>query len=163
MTAETSAPTALREMLAEVHATGDVTARDLLDRVQMLGDLQATLDAAKVSVAAQLIRRWATLDDEADGASLRAGHRSPAGMLATRWQISYPAAPQLCAVADAVTPRVAESGETDPPTYPLVGAALDPEDPSIGRISIDQAAVIITELEKAAPGCTTESLTEGER
>jgi len=171
-TATSSAPTgtrvaALRVALAGLPTIGELpdalAASELQTVVEELAEMQTALDAAKVAAAGLIVRQWQVLDQMTDGRALKDGHRTPAGMLAARWQTTYPAARQLCLVAEAITPRRDESGETEPPTYPLVGAALNPDNPVDGHLSIDQAAVIVTELEKAAPGCTTDSLTEGER
>jgi hypothetical protein len=159
----TTTPDAVwRDALAALPDADTVSARELLALISTLGDMKAALDAARVRAAGQLVRRWNTLDDEPGGAELRDGHRNPAGLLAERWQVSYAVAKQECSVGEAITPRMSILGEVLPAPFPLLASSLDPDDPSAGRVSVDQAAVIVRELEKAAPACTVESLVAGE-
>jgi hypothetical protein len=139
-----------------------VSAVGLSGLVGVLGDMQAALDAVKVRTAGELVRRWDRLDAVPGGAALRDGHRSPAGMLAERWQTSYPTGKQFSDVGDAVTGRVDEAGEMVAAGFPVLAGALDPG-PGVGRVSVDQAAVIVRELGKAAPGCDPEAVRVGEQ
>src|SRR3954464_5784818 len=159
---DTTAEAAWREALATL-PTGDESASELLHLISMLGHMQAALDAAKVRAAGKLVRRWNALDDEPDGDALRDGHRKPEAMLSERWRITYAAARQLCDVADAVIPRIGSAGDALPAFLPELAASLDPDNPSVGHVSIDQAGVIVRELEKAAVACTPENLVHGER
>jgi len=159
---DTRAEPAWREALAAL-PSGDASASELLELVSMLGHMQAAIDAVKVRAAGKLVRRWNALDDEPDGGALRDGHRNPEAMLSERWRITYAAAKQLCDVADAVVARIGSAGDTLPAFLPELAASLDPENPSVGHVSIDQAGVIVRELEKAAVACTPENLLHGER
>ncbi|MFF1573646.1 DUF222 domain-containing protein [Leifsonia sp. NPDC058292] len=135
--------------------------RALLEFVDELGVLQARLDAVKLGAVGQVLRRWNQLDEE--GLVLRGGHRHAVTLVAERWQVAVPAARQVCLVAQAVTPRVGLTGEILPAGFPALASALDPDALEAGWVSVDQAAVIVRELGKAAPACTVASLQFGER
>jgi hypothetical protein len=160
----TSTPDAAwRDVLAALPDPAVVSVQELSGLVGVLGRMQAALDAVKVRTAGQVVRRWDRLDAVPDGPALRDGHRSPAGMLADRWQTSYPTGKQFCDIADAVTPRVDETGDLQPASFPVLAGSLDPVDAGVGRVSVDQAAVIVRELGKAAAGCDPEAIGVGER
>ncbi|MFF1573699.1 DUF222 domain-containing protein, partial [Leifsonia sp. NPDC058292] len=135
--------------------------RELLEFVDELGVLQARLDAVKLGAVGQVLRRWNQLDEE--GLVLRGGHRNAVTLVAERWQVAVPSARQVCAVAEAVTPRVGLTGEVLPAGFPMLASAVDPDSSEAGWVSVDQAAVIVRELGKAAPACSYASLQFGER
>jgi hypothetical protein len=97
----------------------------------------------------------------------RAGHSSPAVLVAERWQIPVPAARQYCLVGDATAPRVSLTGEVLPARFPALASAvstpIDAATDGVGWVSVEQAAVIVRELGKAAPGCSSTDLEVGER
>ena len=134
----------------------------LLDAISELGEVQAVLDAVKVRVAGELVARSVIIGPE--NPVTRAGHTQPAGVLEERWRIARGAARQYCVVGDAVAPRQSLTGEALPARLPVlataIGAPLTGEDT---RVSVDQAAVIVRELAKAAPGCSTADLAMGEQ
>jgi len=134
--------------------------RALLKLVDELGRLQAQLDAVKLGAVGPVLRQWNQLDEE--GLVLRGGHRSAVTLLAERWQVAVPTARQVCAVADAVTQRVSLTGEVLAAASPVLADALDPDSSDTGWVSVDQAAVIVRELGRAAPACSHESLQFGE-
>ena len=165
----------------------------LLEAVDALGVLRAAVDAVTLDVLGEL-ERAASVGGE-ENPVVKAGHRTTASLLAELWRIGYPAAQQLCTVADATRPRSSLLGEELPARYPLlavatratltesgdnanagadtdagtdsvvdadtaagkVGGVLDPP-----IVSVDQAVVIIRELEKTM-GCAREQVTIGER
>ncbi|MFF1635063.1 DUF222 domain-containing protein [Leifsonia sp. NPDC058248] len=160
------------EFAAKVGATfaspGRFGRDELLLAVTSLGDLQSVLDAAKVRIAGELVRRSAAPDDE--NPVRRSGHASPPALLAERWRIALPAARQLCRVGASTSTQRSLLGESLPARYPLLAEALIPasSDGDHGfaapsRVSVDQAAVIVRELDKAAPSCSREALALGEK
>jgi len=162
---ETStAPTAeaLASLLADLsRACADgvagLPAGDLLRLVTDAGTLQRALDAIRVRLAGELVAQSAA-HLGADGIARRAGHPTPASFLAELWQISVAAAARLCEVGVAVRPRLALDGSALPARYPTVGAAVD------GLVlGVEAAAVIVLELDQAAPYCSAESRAAGER
>jgi len=150
-----------RDALEAFPDAASLSPRALLKLVDELGRLQARLDAVKLGAVGQLLRQWNQLDEK--GLVLRGGHRSAVTLLAERWQVAVPTARQVCAVADAVSPRVGLTGEVLPAGFPALADALDPESSDTGWVSVDQAAVIVRELGRAAPACSHESLQFGER
>ena len=96
-------------------------------------------------------------------------------MLAERWRISLGTARRYCTVGEATGTRLSLTGETLPPRFPALAAATttlaaapgeDPsgdEDATGGWVSVEQAAVIVRELGKAADRCTVEDLHGAER
>jgi len=150
-----------RDALEAFPDAASLSPRALLKLVDELGRLQARLDAVKLGAVGQLLRQWNQLDEK--GLVLRGGHRNAVTLLAERWQVAVPTARQVCAVADAVSPRVGLTGEVLPAGFPALADALDPESSDTVWVSVDQAAVIVRELGKAAPACSYESLQLGER
>jgi len=162
---ETStAPTAdaLASLLAELsRACADgvagVPAEALLRLVTDAGTLQRGLDAIRVRLAGELATQSAA-QLGADGIARRAGHASAASFLAELWQISGAEVARLCEVGVAVRPRIALDGSALPARYPALGAAV--ESLSLG---VEAAAVIVRELEQAAPYCSADARAAGER
>ncbi|MFF1878880.1 DUF222 domain-containing protein [Leifsonia sp. NPDC058230] len=153
----------LRDALAPFTTPGQLDRDELLDLLTVLGDVQAVLDAVKLRAAGELVGRSVLVGEENPVA--RCGHSSPSALLAERWQIPVPAARQYCLVGDATAPRMSLAGEVLPATFPVLAAAVSaPVDtPPVGWVSVEQAAVIVRELQKAAPGCTVSDLACGER
>jgi len=130
---------------------------DLLRWVTDAGTLQRGLDAIRVRLAGELAAQSA-VHLGADGIARRAGHSTPASFLAELWQISPAEAARLCEVGVAVRPRLALDGSALPARYSTVGAAVD------GLVlGVEAAAVIVRELDQAAPYCSAESRAAGER
>jgi len=158
---ETSSPPLL-DLLAELSrvcadgVTG-MPAGDLLRWVTDAGTLQRGLDAIRVRLAGELAAQSA-VHLGADGIARRAGHPTPASFLAELWQISPAEAARLCDVGVAVRPRLALDGSVLPARYPSLGLAV--ENLVLG---VEAAAVIIRELDQAAPYCSAESRAAGER
>jgi hypothetical protein len=155
----TAAPAAMLQDALEPFASPASLGRDeLLDALTVLGDVQAVLDAVKLRVVAEVVARSALIGSE--NPVHRAGHASPAVLVAERWQIPVPAARQYCLVGDATAPRVSLTGEVLPARFPALAEAVSG---SVGWVSVEQAAVIVRELGKAAPGCSSTDLEVGER
>jgi hypothetical protein len=110
---------ALRDALEPFAAPAQLGRDELLDGLTVLGDVQAVLDAVKLRMVGELVSRSVLVGSE--NPVHRAGHASPAVLVAERWQIP------------------------------------------VGWVSVEQAAVIVRELGKAAPGCSTTDLEAGER
>jgi hypothetical protein len=165
----TTAPAApaavLQDALAGFAMPAQLGRDELLDALTVLGDVQAVLDAVKLRVVAELVARSMLIGSE--NPVHRAGHASPAVLVAERWQIPVPAARQYCLVGDATTPRISLTGEVLPARFPALASAVsalfDTATDSVGWVSVEQAAVIVRELGKAAPGCSTADLEVGER
>jgi len=162
---ETStAPTAdaLASLLAELSracANGvvGVPADDLLRLVTDAGTLQRALDAIRVRLAGELaVHSAAQLG--ADGIARRAGHATPASFLAELWQISGAEATRLCEVGVAVRPRRAVDGSVLAARYPTLGAAVE----SLA-VGVEAAAMIVRELDQAAPYCSADARAAGEK
>jgi len=158
---ETSGPPLLElfEELSRACADGvaGLPTDDLVRWVTDAGTLQRGLDAIRVRLAGELAAQSAA-HLGADGIARRAGHASPASFLAELWQISVAEAARLCEVGVAVRPRVALDGSLLPARYPTVGAAVD------GLVlGVEAAAVIIRELDQAAPYCSSGARAAGER
>ena len=134
-----------------------VSADDLLRLVADAGTLQRGLDAIRVRLAGELAVQSA-VHLGADGIARRAGHASAASFLAELWQISPAEAKRLCEVGVAVRPRLALDGSVLPARYPTVGVAL--EELALG---VEAAAVIVRELDQAAPYCSSDARAAGER
>jgi hypothetical protein len=158
----TTAPAApaavLRDALAGFAAPALLGRDELLDALTVLGDVQAVLDAVKLRVVGELVARSVLIGSE--NPVHRAGHASPAVLVAERWQIPVPAARQYCLVGDATAPRVSLTCEVLPARFPALAEAVSAQ---VGWVSVEQAAVIVRELGKAAPGCSTADLEVGER
>jgi len=158
---ETSSPPLLElfEELSRACADGvtGMPAGDLLRLVTDAGTLHRALDAIRVRLAGELAAQSA-VHLGADGIARRAGHSTPASFLAELWQISPAEAARLCDVGVAVRPRLALDGSALPARYSTVGAAVD------GLVlGVEAAAVIVRELDQAAPYCSAESRAAGER
>lgn len=127
-----------------------------MDVLAAVGELQATVDRVAV-IAAGALEACSGGGDEADPVS-RAGHRTASTLLAELWAIGLPRARQLCLVGRAITPTRSMHGELLPAAYPAIADAIlrsVPEgvDRDAGAaVSVDQAAVIVQELEKIGPG-----------
>jgi len=134
-----------------------MAAGDLLRWVTDAGTLQRGLDAIRVRLAGELAAQSA-VHLGADGIARRAGHSTPASFLAELWQISPAEAARLCDVGVAVRPRLAFDGSLLPARYPTVGAAVE----SLA-LGVDSAAVIVRELDQAAPYCSADARAAGER
>ncbi len=118
---------------------------------------QRALDVYKVSIAGEVTAR----SDAArgvEGMARRAGHGRPAHFLAELWSVSVAEAFRLCDVGRAIRPRMALDGTPLPAKYPTMHACVIE-----GVIGVDSAAVIVKELEAAAPRCSTENLLMAER
>ena len=119
----TTTPAAvLAEALAPVAAPAGLDRDGLLAALTVLGDVQAVLDAVKLRVVGELVRRSVLVGEE--NPTSRAGHTQPAALLAERWRIPVPAARQYCRVGDATTPRLSLTGQELPARYPVLAAAL---------------------------------------
>ncbi|HEY8281444.1 MAG TPA: DUF222 domain-containing protein, partial [Leifsonia sp.] len=164
---------AVRDVLAGFASPGSLGRDALLDAVSALGEVQAVLDAVKLRVAGELENRSLVLGPENPVA--RAGHATAASVLAERWRICLGTARRYCSVGEATGNRLSLTGETLPPRFPaLAGAttalaaapgedASGDEDATGGWVSVEQAAVIVRELGKAADRCTVEDLHGAER
>jgi hypothetical protein len=145
----------------------------LLDAVTVLGEVRAVLEAVELRIAGELENRSRVLG--VDNPVTRAGHATAAAVLAERWQISIGTARRYCSVGEATGSRLSLTGEALPPRFPTLAAATTAlsatpgEDPSgdedaTGRwVSVEQAAVIVRELGKAADRCTVEDLHAAEQ
>jgi len=121
------------------------------------GTLQRGLDAIRVRLAGELASQ-STPHLGSDGIARRAGHATPASFLAELWQISVAEARRLCDVGVAVRPRAALDGSLLSPRFPELGAAID--DLALG---VEAAAVIVRELDQAAPFCSASARAAGEK
>jgi hypothetical protein len=149
----TTTPAAVLRDALEPFATPALLGRDeLLDALTVLGD------AVKLRVVGELVARSVLAGSE--NPVHRAGHVSPAVLVGERWQIPVPAARQYCLVGEATAPRVSLTGESLPPRFSAVAEAVSAP---VGWVSVEQAAVIVRELGKAAPGCTVADIEMGER
>ncbi|MFF1634397.1 DUF222 domain-containing protein [Leifsonia sp. NPDC058248] len=155
MTTPAAAAAVLREALSQCAESGQLGRDELLSLLTALGDVQAVLDAVKLKAVGELVSRSTLVGSE--NPVSRAGHGSPAILLAERWQIPVPAARQYCLVGAATAPRVGLTGEVLPASFPVLAAALSAPfngaTAGSGWVSVDQAAVIVRELGKAAPAC----------
>jgi len=149
----------LFDELSRVCADGvaGLPADALLRLVTDAGTVQRGLDAIRVRLAGELVSQSAP-HLGAEGIARRAGHASPASFLAELWQISVPEARRLCEVGVAVRPRPALDGSLLPARYPALAAAVE----SLA-LGVEAAAVIVRELDLAAPFCTASARAAGER
>jgi hypothetical protein len=136
---------------------GEGSPEVLLRRLADARAVQRALDAARVRLAGELVARSAP-HLEAEGMARRAGHSSPGAFLAGLWQISVSEAARLCDVGAAVRHPVALDGTFLPARFPAVAEAI--AELSVG---VEAAAVIVRELDKAAPYCSAEARLAGER
>jgi len=154
---ETSSPPLL-ELFAELSrvcadGVAGLPTDELLRRVTDAGTLHRALDAIRVRLAGELAAQSGP-----EALARRAGHASAASFLAELWQISPAEAARLCEVGVAVRPRVALDGSVLAARYPSLGAAVE----SLA-LGVEAAAVIVRELDQAAPYCSAESRAAGER
>jgi len=154
---ETSGPPLL-ELFAELsRACADgvagLPADDLVRWVTDAGTLQRGLDAIRVRLAGELAAQSGP-----EALARRAGHATPASFLAELWQISPAEAARLCDVGVAVRPRFALDGSLLPARYPNLGLAVWNL-----VLGVEAAAVIVRELDQAAPYCSAESRAAGEK
>jgi hypothetical protein len=162
----TSRASRMRELLAEFAAPAALDRDQLLVELSELGELQAELDAVKVRMSAEVSLRSAVLGEQ--NPVSRAGHAGVPSLLAERWRISLPAARQLCAVGEAIAPRISLVGERLPSRFPAVAEALGaveargPAQQSAPRLSVEGAAVIVRELNRASANCSVDDLLQGE-
>jgi len=162
---ETSNPTAasaLADLFAELSrvcadGVAGLPAEVLLRWVTDAGTLQRGLDVIRVRLAGELVVQSAARLG-AEGAARRAGHATPASFLAELWQISPAEAARLCELGVAVRPRLALDGSVLPARYPTLGAAVE----SLA-VGVEAAAVIVRELDQAAPYCSADARAAGER
>ena len=131
----------------------DVLLRMLTDA----GTVQRSLDAIRVRLAGELVSQSAP-HIGTEGIARRAGHATPASFLAELWQISVAEARRLCEVGVAVRPRTALDGSLLLARYPALADA-------IGSLAfgVEVAAVIVRELDLAAPFCSASARAAGER
>src|SRR4051812_14369499 len=135
----------------------DLTTEEFLALTADLGRVRRALEHAETRVAGELAHRSAP-HLEADGLARRAGHSKPGLFLAELWQIRPSEGARLCAVGEATREVTALDGSALPARYPVLGDAL-----AAGGVSIEAAAVILHELDQAAPFCTADSRLAGER
>jgi len=158
---ETSSPPLLElfEELSRACADGvtGMPAGDLLRLVTDAGTLHRALDAIRVRLAGELAAQSA-VHLGAEGIARRAGHATAASFLAELWQISPAEAARLCEVGVAVRPRLALDGSVLAARYPSLGAAVE----SLA-LGVEAAAVIVRELDQAAPYCSSDARAAGER
>jgi hypothetical protein len=155
----TTTPAAvLRDALAPFTSPASLGRDELLDALTVLGDVQAVLDAVKLRVVGEVVARSVLAGSE--NPVSRAGHSNPAVLVAERWQIPVPAARQYCLVGEATAPRMSLTGEILPAAFPALAEAVSG---LVGWVSVEQAAVIVRELGKAAPACTVADVEMGER
>ena len=159
---ENSTPVALADLLGDLsRACADAVAGLPTDALLRLladaGTLQRGLDAIRVRLAGELATQSAPhLGGE--GIARQAGHATPVSFLAELWQISVSEARRVCEVGVAVRPRPALDGSLLPARYPALGAAL--ENLTLG---VEAAAVIVRELDQAAPFCSGSARAAGEQ
>ena len=134
-----------------------VPAEGLLRLVADAGTLQRALDAIRVRLAGELATQSAA-QLGADGIARRAGHASAASFLAELWQISGAEAARLCEVGMAVRPRLALDGSVLPARYPTLAVAVEKL-----VLGVEAVAVIVRELDQAAPYCSADARAAGER
>jgi len=161
-TSTASIADALASLLAELsRACADgvagLPAESLLRWVTDAGTLQRALDVIRVRLAGELATQSA-VHLGADGIARRAGHATAASFLAELWQMSVAEAARLCEVGVAVRPRIALDGTALPARYPSLGLAV--ENFALG---VEVAAVIVRELDQAAPYCSADARAAGER
>jgi hypothetical protein len=154
----TTLAAALRDALEPFAAPTQLGRDELLDGLTTVGDLQAVLDAVKLRMVGEVVARSVLVGSE--NPVHRAGHASPAVLVAERWQIPVPAARQYCLVGAATAPRMSLTGEVLPARFPALAEAVSAP---VGWVSVEQAAVIVRELGKAAPGCSSTNLEAGEQ
>ncbi len=156
---------ALRDSLGTLGLPELLERDELLDALTSLGEAQAVLDAAKVRVAGELVARGALVGPQ--NPVVRAGHASPATLIAERWRISAASARDFCRAGEATARQTSLVGEVLPPRFPALAqvmrSVLVAEQPSSARVTVDQAAVIVRELAKAASGCSVADFEAGER
>jgi hypothetical protein len=158
LAAPAAAAAVVRDALAGLAAPALLGRDQLLDALTVLGDVQAVLDAVKLRMVGEVVARSVLVGSE--NPVHRAGHASAAVLVAERWQIPVSAARQYCLVGDATAPRMSLTGEVLPARFPALTEAVSAP---VGWVSVEQAAVIVRELGKAAPGCSTADLEMGER
>jgi len=134
-----------------------VPADELLQLLADAGTAQRAMDVIRVRLAGELCAQSAE-HLGAEGIARRAGHTQPASFLAELWQISTAEAKRLCDVGVAVRPRTALDGSMLPARYPIVGVAL-----SSLALGVEAAAVIVRELDQAAPYCSASARVAGEQ
>jgi len=132
-------------------------AESLLRLLADAGTAQRAMDAIRVRLAGELAAQSAE-HLGAEGIARRAGHAQPASFLAELWQISVGEAKRLCDVGVAVRSRVALDGSMLPARYPALAGAVETL-----ALGVEAAAVIVRELDHAAPYCSASARAAGEQ
>ncbi|MBK4346184.1 HNH endonuclease signature motif containing protein [Lacisediminihabitans changchengi] len=134
-----------------------LSADEFLALTADLRSVRRALDHAQTQVAGELAHRSAP-HLGGDGIARRAGHSRPGLFLAELWQLTSAEGVRLCEVGEATRAATAVDGSALPARYPAIGEAL-----ATGAVSADAAAVIVHELEQAAPRCSADARLAGER
>jgi len=142
--------------VAEVSADA-LPADGLLRLLADAGAVQRAMDVIRVRLAGELAAQSAE-HLGAEGIARRAGHAQPASFLAELWQISIAEAKRLCDVGVAVRSRVALDGSMLPARYPTLAGAVETL-----ALGVEAAAVIVRELDQAAPYCSASARAAGEQ
>jgi len=143
--------------LACADGVAGVSADVLLRLLADAGTAQRGLDVVRVRLAGELAAQSAERLG-AEGIARRAGHAQPASFLAELWQISIAEAKRLCDVGVAVRSRVALDGSSMPARYPALAGAVETL-----ALGVEAAAVIVRELDHAAPYCSASARAAGEQ
>lgn len=151
------------ESLSPAVQLESMSAHELLETVATLAEIRGAVDALSVMVAGAL---HAAARDPDSAPVVLGGHRNAASRLSEVWRIPMSAAHQLTMLGSATRSTRSLLGEAIEPEYPAVAAAIGVVPKATGetpQLSVDQAAVIVRELQKAQPRCSRDQLATGEQ
>ena len=146
---------AIREALAALVPSRAGGVQERLAGLAVLGQVRALVDAVCVQAAGEL-----EADARVPGPDnpvSAGGHASATSLLTEVWGVSVATAGMFCRVGEATQARTSLTGEALPARFEQAGDAVQ-----AGSVSVEKAAVIVRELEKAAVACSAEALAAGE-
>ena len=146
----------IREALAALVPSRTGGVQERLAALATLGQARALVDAVCVQAAGEL-EADARVNGPENPVSA-GGHASATSLLTELWGVSVATAGMFCRVGEATQPRTSLTGEMLPARFEQLGDGV-----AAGSVSVEKAAVIVRELEKAAVACSVDALATGER
>ena len=146
----------IREALAALVPSRAGGVQERIAGLAVLGQVRALVDAVCAQAAGELEADAGVSGPENPVSA--GGHASAASLLSALWGVSVATAGMFCRVGAATQPRTSLTGEVLPARFEQVGSGV-----ADGSVSVEKAAVIVRELEKAAVACSADALATGEQ
>lgn len=151
------AVTVLDDAWADADCASDLSRRKLLAANTAIGALKRRVDALQVAVAARIAEE-SRVELGVESLAKKAGFRNSAQLIAASSGVSAGEASRIVKTGEATAPRQNIGGESVPPKYPAVQAALD-----AGRLGAAAAGLIVAYLDRARVGVPAEKVARAER